>query len=127
MEDASQLKYLECCIKETARLFPSAPLVERKVTEDIELNGYRIPAGTSVTCSIFALHRNKEYFEDPLDFKPDRFLPDQAAGRHPFAYVPFSGGPRNCIGNCKIENNSLKVRKQVTIINFCHQDKDLLS
>ena len=99
MEDATNLKYLECCIKESFRLFPSVPFIERQSAEDFDLNGYTIPAGVSVSLQIYALHRNEECFPDALEFKPERFLPDEADGRHPFAFVPFSAGPRNCIGH----------------------------
>jgi len=98
MEDAGNLKYLECCMKESSRLFPSVPGIERKATEDVELDGFKVPAGTSVSILIYALHRNEESFPDPLVYKPERFLPDQSIGRNPFAFVPFSAGPRNCIG-----------------------------
>ena len=63
---------------------------------------YRIPAGLDLVVSIYALHRNPRIYNDPLTFDPERFFPEQANGRHPFAYIPFSAGPRNCIGNTLI-------------------------
>ena len=99
MEDAAQLKYLESCIKEAQRLFPSVPVLERTIDEDIELDGYTLLAGTSIAIQIYALHRHPEYFPDPLVFKPERFhSPSDEVPRHPYAYIPFSAGPRNCIG-----------------------------
>ncbi|KAI9562774.1 hypothetical protein GHT06_010229 [Daphnia sinensis] len=98
IEDANKLKYLECCIKESLRLYPAVPNITRYISEDFELGGYKIPTGASLSVQIYALHRNEEYFPDPDVFKPERFQVDESIGRHAFAYVPFSAGPRNCIG-----------------------------
>ncbi|EFX88241.1 hypothetical protein DAPPUDRAFT_305713 [Daphnia pulex] len=98
LEDLSKLKYLECCIKESLRRHPPVPLIRRRVNEDVRLSGFNVPADTSLGIQIYALHRNEEFFPDPEAFKPERFQPDQVIGRNPFAYVPFSAGPRNCIG-----------------------------
>lgn len=98
LDDAAQLKFLECCIKESLRLYPPVPNIKRYIHEDIELENYKIPAGSTISMHIYALHRNDEIFSDPLTFNPERFSNEQSNGRHPFAFVPFSAGPRNCIG-----------------------------
>ena len=98
LEDTTKLKHLEYCIKESLRLYPSVPNIKRYISEDIVLNGYKVPAGSTISMHIYSLHRNEEVFPDPLVFKPERFEYEQIAGRHPFAFVPFSAGPRNCIG-----------------------------
>ena len=57
-----------------------------------------LPKGSSAILGIIHVQRNSKYWPDPLKFDPDRFLPEEVAKRHPFAYLPFSGGPRNCVG-----------------------------
>ncbi|XP_075215342.1 cytochrome P450 4C1-like isoform X2 [Lycorma delicatula] len=99
MEDLNRLSYLDRIIKETLRLFPSVPCIIRKLYSDLDLGheGYIIPATTNVVVLPYTLHRNSKYYPNPEKFDPDRFLPEEVQKRHPFAYIPFSGGPRNCI------------------------------
>ncbi|XP_011883989.1 PREDICTED: cytochrome P450 4C1-like [Vollenhovia emeryi] len=94
----SQLKYLDRVMKETLRLFPSAPFISRKLFEEVKLDNYTIPKDVTVTLAIYLVHRNPEVWPDPSKFDPDRFLPENSKNRNPYAYVPFSAGPRNCIG-----------------------------
>ncbi|XP_022239479.1 cytochrome P450 4c3-like [Limulus polyphemus] len=98
IEDIKKMKYLDCALKEGLRLFPSVPFIGRMLKEDIVVNGHTIPQGTTCFIFTFMLHRNPEVFPNPEVFDPDRFLPENVAGRHPYAYIPFSAGPRNCIG-----------------------------
>lgn len=85
-------------VKEVLRLYPSAPIVSRELNEELEINGVILPPGTSLQLEIYNLHRDPKQFPDPLKFDPDRFLPENNQKRHPFAYLPFSAGARNCIG-----------------------------
>ncbi|CAH3020939.1 unnamed protein product [Porites evermanni] len=98
VDDLKEFRFLECVLKESQRLFPSVPFFSRSTSEDCQLGGYFIPKGTTIGVSTFALHRNPEVWPAPLVFDPDRFLPGNIQGRHPFAFLPFSAGPRNCIG-----------------------------
>lgn len=74
------------------------PFFSRLNTENCELGGYFIPKGTTIGVSTLQLHRNSEMWLEPCKFNPDRFLQENIQGRNPYAFIPFSAGPRNCIG-----------------------------
>ncbi|KAM7311448.1 cytochrome P450 4V2 [Ixodes scapularis] len=97
-EDLKQMKYLECVIKESHRLYPPVPIVARRTDEDMEIAGYQIPPGTTLALFMYTLHRDERWFPEPEEFRPERFFPENSVGRPAYAYVPFSAGPRNCIG-----------------------------
>ncbi|KAK9883864.1 hypothetical protein WA026_004804 [Henosepilachna vigintioctopunctata] len=99
MSQLQELKFMEMCIKESLRIYPSAPLIARNPSEDVETkSGNIIPKDTSCIIPIYDIHRKEDTFPNPEVFDPYRFLPENIAKRHPFSYIPFSGGPRNCIG-----------------------------
>ncbi|KAM7346805.1 cytochrome P450 4d2-like isoform 2-T2 [Cochliomyia hominivorax] len=96
--ELQELKYMECVIKETLRLYPSVPVIGREITEDVVVGDVVIPANTSINMNLFAVMRDPDYFPEPDVFKPQRFSDESIQKVNPFAYVPFSAGPRNCIG-----------------------------
>lgn len=95
---ADQLPYLTRVLKETMRLYPAAPLVGRRAVEETEIDGHVIPAGADVLIAPWVTHRHPAHWTDPDRFDPDRFTPDQETARHRYAWLPFGGGPRACIG-----------------------------
>ncbi|TGZ38590.1 hypothetical protein DBV15_11251, partial [Temnothorax longispinosus] len=98
MKLLQELPYLERCIKEALRLYPSVFAISRITGEDVKLQSYLVPAGTSLHLNIYGVHRDPNFWSNPEVFEPDRFLPEKIRHRHPYSYLPFSAGPRNCIG-----------------------------
>jgi len=97
--DLPELKYTRMVIEEALRLYPPAPVLSRKAIAADELQGYPIAANSMILISPYAVHRHPALWEEPERFDPERFTPERAATRHAYAYFPFGGGPRVCIGN----------------------------
>lgn len=98
LADLPQLTYTEMVFAESMRLYPPAWAMGRQATHDVEIGEYRLPTGTYFLFSQYILQRSPEYFPDPLRFDPERFTVQEKAARHRFAYFPFGGGGRQCIG-----------------------------
>ncbi|KAG8234731.1 hypothetical protein J437_LFUL000965 [Ladona fulva] len=98
MQKLTELRLLDRCIRESLRLYPSVPLIARKLREDVKLGDYIAPAGSEVFIHLILAHRDPDIFPEPDKFDPDNFLPENCEKRPPFAFVPFSAGSRNCIG-----------------------------
>ena len=98
LEDLPRLAYTKMVVDETLRLYPPAWITNRQALADDEILGHRIPASAFVMLSPYVLHRHPDYWTDPDAFDPERFAPGRADGRPRFAYFPFGGGPRQCIG-----------------------------
>jgi cytochrome P450 len=97
-QDAAALAYTTMVLKETMRLYPSAPLLGRRAVEEDEILGYRIPPGADVVVAPWVVHRHPDFWDHPHRFDPQRFLPEREKTRHRYAWFPFGGGPRACIG-----------------------------
>lgn len=99
-ETISGLKYLDATISETLRVLPSLPIIERRAVEDytFKKNGMIIKKGGSILLPVWAIHHDVNYFDEPDKFDPTRFLPENRSKITPYSYIPFGGGPRNCIG-----------------------------
>ena len=96
--DLKALAYTGQVVDESMRLYPPAWLFERQARVDCELGGYRIPAHTMIAVCPWTLHRHPDFWDNPEGFDPDRFSPERVAERPRYAYLPFGGGPRQCIG-----------------------------
>nr|ACI25369.2 CYP4CB1 [Liposcelis bostrychophila] len=107
--DLQDMKYTEQVIKETLRLYTVVTAVARRVEEDFELSEHQVvPKGVEIVLLLSALHRNPEIFPNPDIFDPDRFSPEVNQERDSFAFVPFSAGSRNCIGQ-KFAMHEMKI------------------
>jgi cytochrome P450 len=94
----AQLPYLERIVKESLRLYPPIHLGNRRAASELEFGGCSIPPGTRVLYSIYLSHRDPRYWREPDRFDPERFAPGSSCKPPPYAYLPFGGGPRFCIG-----------------------------
>ncbi|MFB6250507.1 MAG: cytochrome P450 [Halobellus sp.] len=96
--DVREFEYTERVLQEGMRLYPPVYAIFRQPKVDVRLAGYRIPKGTAIMMPQWVVHRSDRWYDDPDAFDPDRWLPKRRAERPQFAYFPFGGGPRHCIG-----------------------------
>jgi cytochrome P450 len=98
LEDIPRLEYLGLVLSESMRLYPPAWAMGREALEDVSIGPYRMRKGTMVFFSQYFVHRDAKWFPEPEQFRPERFTAAARAGRPRFAYFPFGGGGRQCIG-----------------------------
>ncbi|MEZ4768782.1 MAG: cytochrome P450 [Caldilineales bacterium] len=98
LDEINRLSFVDQVIKEALRLYPPIHVGNRRADTDVAVQGYDVPEGTRVMYSIYLSHRDKNHWENPNDFCPARFDRHSEDRQPPFTYVPFGGGPRNCIG-----------------------------
>lgn len=99
IDDLPRLTYTEHVIQEAMRIYPPVYLIGREATRDCELGGYRVRRGTTLMISQWVMHRSPRYFDEPLQFRPERWADGLMQRLPKYAYFPFGGGPRVCIGN----------------------------
>jgi cytochrome P450 len=97
-DDVPKLRYTEMAFAEAIRIYPPAWIISRPVLRDFEIGGYRLPTGTTFYICQYLLHRHRSFYPDPLKYDPERMSPEARAARPHYAYIPFSAGPHQCIG-----------------------------
>lgn len=125
-EDLQHMDYLNRVIKETMRLFPTVPLIARCLSEDVQMGEVILPKDSNIVICIMRLHRNEKYWPNPLVFDPDRFLPEKIGTSYKNCYMPFSMGPRNCIGE-KYAMISMKVILATLVRTFTFKINESIS
>ncbi|KAL7042776.1 hypothetical protein ACKWTF_001272 [Chironomus riparius] len=112
----NEFKYLELVVKETLRLYPPAPIISRRFFEEVDIGDFVAPGNANYNLILFTAFRNPEVFKNPDEFIPERFLKDMPA----FAFIPFSAGQRNCIGQkfamTSIKTNIINILRQFTVV-----------
>ncbi|XP_070545788.1 cytochrome P450 4F4-like [Ptychodera flava] len=117
-DDLNSVPYLTLCIKESFRITPPVPSISRKITKRVDLpDGRAFLPGMIVTTNFYALHHNIHVWDNPDVYDPSRFLPENVNERSPYAFVPFSAGPRNCVGQ-NFAMNEMKITLMLVLHSF---------
>ncbi|XP_002735912.1 ultra-long-chain fatty acid omega-hydroxylase-like [Saccoglossus kowalevskii] len=116
-DDLRRIPYTTMCIKESLRIRPPVPGFSRQLTSPLNFDGRIAPAGSFVSGSAFLVHHNADVWPNPTKYDPLRFLPENTRDRSPHAFIPFSAGPRNCIGQ-NFAMNEMKVATCIVLRHF---------
>ena len=113
----NEMKYLDLVIKETMRLYPPVPIVARRLFEEVKFEEFTAPANANYNLMFYTMFKNPEIFENPEDFIPERFLDHNNS---PYAFIPFSAGQRNCIGQkfalLNVKNNIINILRKFEVV-----------
>lgn len=123
-KELKEMDYLDKVIHETMRLYPTAWSINRISHEDIRYKEYFFPKGTTFFLPQYLVHRHPDYWLKPEEFRPEHFDHEEVANRHKFAFFPFGGGPRNCIGY-HLAMMELKVALVHIVLNFDFDPNDI--
>jgi cytochrome P450 len=113
---ARRLPYLYAVLRESLRLYPSIPIIGRSAARDTRIGDTRVPKGSEVLISPWAIQRSNRHYRDPLAFRPERWTPEFEQGLPRYAYMPFSGGPRVCMGQYMAVQESMQIL--ATLLQF---------
>ncbi|KAL7290063.1 hypothetical protein TKK_0015792 [Trichogramma kaykai] len=125
VQELKELQYLEQCIKETLRLYPPVSTIFRHTSSELQLKHALIPRKSHVICHLYDCHRDPHFWDNPDKYDPDNFSLENTQKRHPYAYLPFSAGPRNCLGQ-KFAMIEMKTFMAQILYNFHIEPVDLL-
>jgi len=98
-DDLNKLEYIHMILKETLRLWDPVIAISRSTDKQVTIGNYKIPKDTLVMLSLYSIHHHPDIWPEPYKFDPERFTQDNSQNRHPYAWLPFSAGPRSCLGN----------------------------
>ncbi|XP_019648008.1 PREDICTED: phylloquinone omega-hydroxylase CYP4F2-like [Branchiostoma belcheri] len=125
-DDLPSMKYITMCVKESLRMYPAVPEILREVETPLNFpDGRTLPEGSQVYIGLYHLHHNPHIWERPDEYDPLRFSPESSKDRHPYAFLPFSAGPRNCIGQ-HFAMNELKTAVALILQRFSLTPDDTL-